>query len=429
MVPKVAGKGASFKGAGAYYLHDKKADTARRVAFTHTENLPTNDPEMALRHMAYTAMHQDEIKALAGVKATGRKSAQSVYTYSLSWAPDEQPTREEMIEAGRESLKALGLERHEVLMVAHNDEPHPHLHLIVEQGPPRYRHHGQLKQGLSDALALGRGLRAAARGNPLRSAGGKQRKAPQRAVRQIPGRRCRRDTPLAQNARGAGPYVRKAEAENLSAYHRGQRQALFDHAAQRIASVREEMRARNRPKWAELFRRQREEWNALNAAQASAWSRLRYFIKHRGHEAQAGRAPGEIVRESMRAVFGRDNPHGALSRKHRGERSELAGALSPLTRSAIRQIGNSYRREMEQLERIQHQETQALQERHSRESQERAQDIAQGRDVQQFRKEAGPTLSDEFERKAWEKIREAKQRREEEKKRGRDRDGGRERDE
>ena len=82
--------------------------------------------------------------------------------------------------------------------------------------------------------------------------------------------------------------MRKAEAENLSAYHRGQRQALYDHAAQRIVSVRQEMSARNRPKWAELYRRQREEWNALNAAQASAWSRLRYFIKHRGHEARAG---------------------------------------------------------------------------------------------------------------------------------------------
>ena len=95
------------------------------------------------------------------------------------------------------------------------------------------------------------------------------------------------------------------------------------------------------------------------------------------------------ITESMRAVFGRDNPHGALSRKHRAERSELAGALSPLTRSAIRQIGNSYRRELAQLDRVQHQETHALQERHSHESQERAQEIAQGRDVQQFRKETG----------------------------------------
>jgi hypothetical protein len=51
MVPKVAGKGKSFKGAGLYYLHDKKASTANRVAFTLTENLPTANPELALRFM------------------------------------------------------------------------------------------------------------------------------------------------------------------------------------------------------------------------------------------------------------------------------------------------------------------------------------------------------------------------------------------
>jgi hypothetical protein len=161
MVPKVAGKGKSFKDAGQYYLDDKKADSAERGAFTHTLNLPTDDPELALRHMAYTAMHQDEIKARAGVKATGRKSAQSVYTYSLSWAPDEQPTREEMIAAGQESLKALGLETHEVLMVAHNDEPHPHLHLIVNRVHPQT---GIMAKLPKDYLVLSRWAEAYERG-------------------------------------------------------------------------------------------------------------------------------------------------------------------------------------------------------------------------------------------------------------------------
>ena len=49
MVPKVAGKGRSFMGAGMYYLHDKKAETSERVAFTHTVNLPTRDPDKAIR--------------------------------------------------------------------------------------------------------------------------------------------------------------------------------------------------------------------------------------------------------------------------------------------------------------------------------------------------------------------------------------------
>ena len=60
MVPKVAGKGRSFKGAGLYYLHDKQALTSERVQFTHTVNLPTEDAEKALGWMAHTAMRDDE---------------------------------------------------------------------------------------------------------------------------------------------------------------------------------------------------------------------------------------------------------------------------------------------------------------------------------------------------------------------------------
>ena len=109
MVPKVAGKGRSFKGAGLYYLHDKKALTPERVAFTHTENLPTRDADKAIKCMAYTAMRQHELKARAGGSTKGRKLEQPVYCYSLSWAPGEEPTQEEMIEAAKDTLRELGM--------------------------------------------------------------------------------------------------------------------------------------------------------------------------------------------------------------------------------------------------------------------------------------------------------------------------------
>jgi hypothetical protein len=65
--------------------------------------------------MAYTAMHQNEIKAANGCARTGRKPALPVYTYSLSWAPGEQPTQEQMVKASRESLRALDFQDHKVL--------------------------------------------------------------------------------------------------------------------------------------------------------------------------------------------------------------------------------------------------------------------------------------------------------------------------
>ena len=111
MVPNVTKGGASFKGAAAYYLHDKEAETAERVAWTETVNLITSDPE----------------------KATGRKLEKPVYVYSLSWHPDEQPDKATMVEAAKESLKALGVEDRQALIVCHNDEPHPHVHVIINR--------------------------------------------------------------------------------------------------------------------------------------------------------------------------------------------------------------------------------------------------------------------------------------------------------
>ena len=74
MIAQIAKRGTSFKGAGLYYLHDKKADTSERVAWTETRNLMTDNPAMGLRVMAATAMDKDRLKADAGIKATGRKS-------------------------------------------------------------------------------------------------------------------------------------------------------------------------------------------------------------------------------------------------------------------------------------------------------------------------------------------------------------------
>jgi len=133
MIAKLAARGTSFKGAGNYYLHDKETQTSERIAWTETVNLRTANPERAIKVMAGTAMDRDAIKEAAGIKASGRSSDKVVQTYSLSWHPDEQPTKAEMLAAARESLKALGIDDRQALIVCHNDEPHPHIHIIVNR--------------------------------------------------------------------------------------------------------------------------------------------------------------------------------------------------------------------------------------------------------------------------------------------------------
>jgi len=142
MVPAITAGGRSFRGAALYYLHDKRQPgeaerlTSGRVAWVETVNLPTGDPERAWRIMAHTALAQAELKAAAGIKATGRKLSKPVFAYSIAWHPGERPTKAEMIEAARASIAAQGLEEHQAIILAHTDEPQGHVHIIVNRVHP-----------------------------------------------------------------------------------------------------------------------------------------------------------------------------------------------------------------------------------------------------------------------------------------------------
>jgi hypothetical protein len=135
MVPRVSRPGHSFTGAWNYYAHDKRTEEQReagqavrsreRVAFIHTENLSgIEDDRAAVGLMIDTAKQS-------------RRCEKPVYAFSLAWHPEEEaPDKARMIEAGREALKALGMQEHQALMIAHTDTAHPHVHVIVNRVHP-----------------------------------------------------------------------------------------------------------------------------------------------------------------------------------------------------------------------------------------------------------------------------------------------------
>lgn len=135
MIPKIS-SGSSFKGAYQYYLHDKGRDTSERVDWTHTENLLTDDPAKAWKVMAYTVKEAERLKEASGQKRTGRKLAKPVFTYSLAWHPEQTPSQQHMLATARKSLGVLGLADHEIIIVAHRDVPHKHVHVIVNRVHP-----------------------------------------------------------------------------------------------------------------------------------------------------------------------------------------------------------------------------------------------------------------------------------------------------
>lgn len=138
MIP-VATQGASFKGALAYHAHDKRHDgeaerlTSERVAWTHTRNLSTDDADKAWRIMAFTAMHQQQIKATAGERLSGNRCRKPVYSLALAWDPSQQPSKDEMLRAADSVLKALRMDGRQAIVIAHSDEPQPHIHIVVNR--------------------------------------------------------------------------------------------------------------------------------------------------------------------------------------------------------------------------------------------------------------------------------------------------------
>lgn len=156
MVPKLHKKGSSFKGAAAYLLHDKgRAKTSDRVVWTEAHNIAVNDPDMAWRIMAATALDQDRLKQNAGVKSTGRKSDTPVLHLTLAWHPEEDKSLspDEMKRAASGAIDALGATDHQSLVIAHNDEAHPHIHILINRVHPE---DGRMLSSSKEKLNLSR---------------------------------------------------------------------------------------------------------------------------------------------------------------------------------------------------------------------------------------------------------------------------------
>lgn len=164
MVPDIAGKGHSFAGAMRYYLHDKRQPgesdhptTSERVAWTETRNLAVDNPHVAMRLMIATACRAEDLKRQAGVKSTGRRSSKSVYAFSLSWHPDEAAglSRAEMLRAADEALAVLDAGHLQCVIVCHRDQPHPHVHCIVNRVDPADGRMAVLSKGSRAAQQMG----------------------------------------------------------------------------------------------------------------------------------------------------------------------------------------------------------------------------------------------------------------------------------
>jgi hypothetical protein len=417
MVPALTANGRSFKGAALYYLHDKREAgererlTGDRVAWTETLNLATEDPERAWRMMATTAMAQAELKKAAGVKATGRKLTTPVLAYSLAWHPDEKVDRAEQLTAAKASLAALGLTEHQAIIVCHNDEPHAHVHVVVNRVHPT---EGKAATLSNSKLILSQWAQAyeEARGKilcPARPANNAKRKRGQAVNEPRTPRHLHEAKQASANDSLSAQFVRsdqtqkdahlKALGRTMQESHRRQWDTLkrtYTEAKAQLYAGGDTRRQRTadavkeafKPQWALLFRRQREELKAFEARERSPLGRLRNIaeaIREQGW--QAGTA-----RHVLGAVFNSKSGHSraVFDQSQERERMTLARQVRDSTGGATAAVQKTVRGDLDRLRDDYLTRCDALRTQQA-EEREQIRSAWQGRDAE--RSEAYATLS------------------------------------
>ena len=87
-------------------------------------NLASDTPEAAASEMTVAA-------------ALSTRTTQPVMHISISYAPGEQPTPQQMRADARRVLKSLGLSGNQAIVIAHDDKDHPHFHIAVNRVGPQ----------------------------------------------------------------------------------------------------------------------------------------------------------------------------------------------------------------------------------------------------------------------------------------------------
>jgi hypothetical protein len=375
MVPAETEAGRSFKGAALYYLHDKRREgeavrlTTERVAWTDTLNLSTGDPERAWRLMASTAMSQADLKKAAGEKATGRKLTKPVHAYSLSWHPEQKPTREQQMHAARESLKAIGLEGYQAIIVAHRDEPQQHVHIIVNRVHPETGIAATLS---NSKLKLSKWAEAYEKQhgkiycgkrveNNRRREQGEYVREPRKTRAAYEFERAAGNDSIAADfiksnekqkdaqLYGIGRAIKESHArqwDELKRVYAVSRKKITDHGQTLKTGKASEVKDSYRERWKTLFEVHRIERQALASREHSFLSRLFNGLSLMREIRQNHEGNAFLM---VLAVASREGQMSALATRHEAERRDLAREVRATTKEAQAEIDKGTRADLDRL--------------------------------------------------------------------------------
>ena len=132
MMAKPVGFTATAAPTLDYVHHDKGgALTAERVEWAENLNCIQASAEETERMWAQLVVDAPELKRQAGGSSRGRRLEKPFAQYVYSWHPDENPSRNHILDTVKDGMNKLGYGRCQYRVVAHQDTDHVHAHVIA----------------------------------------------------------------------------------------------------------------------------------------------------------------------------------------------------------------------------------------------------------------------------------------------------------
>lgn len=119
----VSSSGRSFRALAQYLESGRSGAETDRVGWIASRNLPTEDPQLVAKIMRATAAQNLHV-------------GQPVYHLALSFDRNDAVDRATMERVADHVLEALKLTERQVLIVAHRDREHAHMHMLVNRVHP-----------------------------------------------------------------------------------------------------------------------------------------------------------------------------------------------------------------------------------------------------------------------------------------------------
>lgn len=289
------------------------------------------------------------LKRENGIDLRGADNKAPVMHYTLSWAPGDRPSKQQMIDAALQSLKALGLGEHQAALAAHNDKDHLHVHVIVNTVHPETGRTAPLK---FPARALGEFAREHDRQRGVYKA---EREAAASRIRPPPRNNILREQsmamlrphPMLEKIRPDPPEphhrrraiekrdvidrMRRHRAENdrlhlvekdaLWAVHRAARDDLYSRSTEACHVARAHVRDRFKSRWRDLYAAQKAEWKHVERIQANPLERAVYVIVN---SERLANGEGLSMKRKAELIASPAKLFAAVERLHARERGGLA---------------------------------------------------------------------------------------------------------